>query len=57
MGGDLDMMNPYSGAIEIWQVPSAVGAVRNNTPDLMERVASPRLIGPVSLRIPARVKI
>jgi putative SOS response-associated peptidase YedK len=35
-----DMMKPYPGAIEIWQVPSAVGAVRNNTPDLLERVAA-----------------
>ena len=34
------MMKPYADAIEIWQVPSEVGNVRNNRPDLMERVAA-----------------
>jgi hypothetical protein len=34
-----EMMKPYSGAIEVWQVSSAVGNVKNNGPELMERVA------------------
>jgi putative SOS response-associated peptidase YedK len=34
------MMKPYAGAIDVWQVPSDVGNVRNNRPDLMERVAA-----------------
>jgi putative SOS response-associated peptidase YedK len=34
-----EMMKPYAGAIEVWQVPSDVGNVRNNWPDLMGRVA------------------
>jgi putative SOS response-associated peptidase YedK len=33
------MMKPYVGEVEIWPVPTAVGNVRNNTPELMERVA------------------
>ena len=32
------MMEPYAGAIDVWQVPADVGNVRNNRPDLMERV-------------------
>lgn len=34
-----EMMKPYTGAIEAWEVTSDVGNVRNNRPDLMERVA------------------
>jgi putative SOS response-associated peptidase YedK len=34
------MMKPYAGAVEMWQVPADVGNVRNNRPDLMERVAA-----------------
>ena len=34
------MMKPYGGAIEAWAVDRAVGNVRNNRPDLMERVAA-----------------
>jgi putative SOS response-associated peptidase YedK len=32
------MMRPYPGAVEAWEVPAAVGNVRNNVPELMERV-------------------
>jgi putative SOS response-associated peptidase YedK len=35
-----EMMEPYGGAIDVWQVPSDVGNVRNNRPELMERVAA-----------------
>ena len=31
-------MKPYPGAIEAWEVAAAVGNVRNNAPELMERV-------------------
>ena len=31
-------MKPYVGAIEAWEVGAAVGNVRNNRPELMERV-------------------
>jgi putative SOS response-associated peptidase YedK len=34
-----EMMKPYSGEIETWEVDSAVGNVRNNRPELMERAA------------------
>jgi putative SOS response-associated peptidase YedK len=34
-----EMMKPYSGAIDVWQVLSDVGNVRINRPDLMERIA------------------
>jgi putative SOS response-associated peptidase YedK len=34
-----EMMKPYSGAIHVWQVSSTVGNVKNNGPELMERVA------------------
>lgn len=34
-----DMMKPYGGAIDIWEVGKAVGNVRNNTLELLERVA------------------
>ena len=30
-------MKPYAGAIEAWEVSSAVGNVRNDRPDLIER--------------------
>jgi putative SOS response-associated peptidase YedK len=33
------MMQPYAGALDIWEVPADVGNVRNNRPDLMERAA------------------
>jgi putative SOS response-associated peptidase YedK len=33
------MIKPYGGEIEVWEVPSEVGAVRNNRPELMERSA------------------
>ncbi len=35
------MMKPYDGVVEIWEVDPAVGNVRNNRPDLMERLAVP----------------
>jgi len=31
------MMKPYAGEIEAWQVPTEVGNVKNNRPELMER--------------------
>jgi len=31
-------MKPYAGAIEAWEVSAEVGNVRNNRPELMERV-------------------
>jgi len=31
-------MKPYAGAIEAWEVVAEVGNVRNNRPELMERV-------------------
>ena len=33
------MMKPYAGEIEAWQVPTEVGNVKNNPPELMERTA------------------
>jgi putative SOS response-associated peptidase YedK len=33
------MMKPYPGAIDMWEVSSDVGNVRNNRADLMERIA------------------
>jgi hypothetical protein len=33
-----EMMKPYSGAIEAWEVGADVGNVKNNRPELMERV-------------------
>jgi len=32
------MMKPYAGALDIWEVGREVGNVRNNRPELMERV-------------------
>jgi len=32
------MMTPYGGAIDVWEVGADVGNVRNNRPELMERV-------------------
>ena len=32
------LMKPYPGAIEAWEVAAAVVNVRNNAPELMERV-------------------
>jgi hypothetical protein len=33
------MMTPYAGDIEAWEVGAEVGNVKNNRPELMERVA------------------
>jgi putative SOS response-associated peptidase YedK len=33
-----EMMKPYAGEIEAWEVGAEVGNVRNNRPELMERV-------------------
>ena len=33
-----ELMKPYAGAIEAWEVGAAVGNVKNNAPELMERV-------------------
>jgi hypothetical protein len=35
-----EMMKPYGKPIEVWEVGAAVGNVRNNQPELMERVAA-----------------
>ncbi len=35
------MMKPYASEIEAWPVQAAVGNVRNNSPELMERVNQP----------------
>jgi len=32
------MMKPYDGELDIWEVAPDVGNVRNNRPELMERV-------------------
>jgi putative SOS response-associated peptidase YedK len=32
-----EMMMPYDGAIEAWEVGAEVGNVKNNRPELMER--------------------
>jgi putative SOS response-associated peptidase YedK len=32
------LMKPYAGAIEAWEVGTAVGNVKNNRLELMERV-------------------
>jgi len=32
------LMKPYAGEIEAWEVDAAVGNVKNNWPELMERV-------------------
>lgn len=32
------MMKPYGGEVEAWEVAAEVGNVRNNRPELMERV-------------------
>ena len=34
------MMKPYAGKIDIWEVSAEVGNVRNNRPELMDRLAS-----------------
>jgi hypothetical protein len=33
------MMKPYGGEIEVWKVGKDVGNVRNNKPELIDRVA------------------
>jgi putative SOS response-associated peptidase YedK len=33
------MMKPYGGEIDAWEVPNAVGNVRNNSPALMDRAS------------------
>jgi putative SOS response-associated peptidase YedK len=35
----VEMMKPYAGAIEAWEVSAEVGNVKNNRPELMDRVA------------------
>ena len=35
----VEMMKPYGGAIDIWEVGKDVGNVRNNKPALLDRVA------------------
>lgn len=37
--GAATMMKPYGGGIDIWEVGRDVGNVRNNRPELMDRVA------------------
>ena len=37
-GQAAEMMKPYAGEIEAWEVPAEVGNVKNNRPHLMERV-------------------
>jgi len=32
------MMRPYASAIDAWEVGADVGNVKNNAPELMERV-------------------
>jgi len=32
------MMKPYTGVIEAWEVGAEVGNVKNNLPELLERV-------------------
>jgi putative SOS response-associated peptidase YedK len=34
-----EMMRPYGGGIDIWEVGKDVGNVRNNKPELLDRVA------------------
>jgi putative SOS response-associated peptidase YedK len=34
-----EMIKPYGGTIDIWEVGSEVGSVRNNKPQLLDRVA------------------
>jgi putative SOS response-associated peptidase YedK len=34
-----EMMKPYSGAIDIWEVGKDVRNVRNNRPEQLDRVA------------------
>jgi putative SOS response-associated peptidase YedK len=33
-----ELMKPYAGAIEAWEVGAEAGNVKNNRPELMERV-------------------
>ena len=35
-----DLMKPYAGEIEAWEVGAEVGNMKNNRPELIERVAS-----------------
>jgi putative SOS response-associated peptidase YedK len=37
-GQAAELMKPYAGAIEAWEVGAEVGNVKNNRPELMERV-------------------
>jgi hypothetical protein len=32
------MMKPYAGAVEAWEVAAEVGNVKNNRPELLDRV-------------------
>jgi hypothetical protein len=47
LGQAAALMKPYAGAIEAWEVGAEVGNVKNNWPELMERV------GVLSARKPA----
>jgi putative SOS response-associated peptidase YedK len=33
-----EMMKPYAGEIEAWKIGAAVRNVKNNRPELMERI-------------------
>ena len=33
-----ELMRPYPGEVEVWEVGSEVGNVKNSRPELMERV-------------------
>jgi hypothetical protein len=33
-----EMMKPYAGAIEAWEIGAEVGNLKNNRPELMERI-------------------
>jgi hypothetical protein len=33
-----EMMKPYAGAVEAWEVAAEVGNVKNNRPELLDRV-------------------
>jgi len=34
------MIKPYAGEIDRWEVPAEVGNVKNNRPEMMERLGS-----------------
>jgi putative SOS response-associated peptidase YedK len=45
-----ELMKPYGGAIDVWEVGAAVGNVRNNQPELLERVGG--CSNPFAVRFP-----